>query len=279
MSNFDFPQPQPGVSKRRRISEIATGSGSPGLALFFLLAVAAALAVPSASYADGIPAAVIEVTAVGGTPILTAGTVTGTACNGSLGCETSTMTVSYAGGSAAASGSGSASGENPANSGGTGVVTYYFSVDCSIATCPSELVPLIFTGSGSTSASGPDTEALGQFYTPGGALYACSATGYAVGVCGSEPSSFSGSVDYNAVQGGLYDIEIIASGSSSLGTASWTASVDPMIEIDPNFADASDFSLEFSPNPPSVPEPSTFLLLGTGLLGMAGAFSAKKLWA
>lgn len=51
------------------------------------------------------------------------------------------------------------------------------------------------------------------------------------------------------------------------------AIVDPNISINPTFANANSYSLQFSAgvkngSPVSVPEPSTFLLLGGGLLGL-----------
>jgi hypothetical protein len=242
---------------------------SVGFASFILSAIAVALPFPT--YADPIPAAEITISAAGATTIETAGTRTGSGCNGGAegGCQNSTMTVSYANGNASASGSGFTSGGvATANATGAGDVTFFFSVVGS----GSELVPLLFTASGSTSASGPDTEAQAYFETPGGDLYACSATGSAVGACGTEPSSFSGSLMYNATPGDLYDLSIMTLGAASLGTGSWSTSLDPqmMVEINPSFADAGDFTLEFSPNVAVTTEPSSLYLLATGLLALVG---------
>jgi hypothetical protein len=254
---------------------------STDFAWLILSAVAVVVALPVNSHADSIPAAIFEVEAIGGITISTAGTVSGTAFNGGSegGTASDTATASYGGGDASVSASGSTvGGVATANSAGQGMVTYFLMV-ARIAGSGSELVPLIFTGSGTTSASGPFTTAYAYFETPGGQLYACSASGSAVGTCGTLPSSNSGSIDYSVSSNTLYDVQVIASGSSGLGSGTWSASVDPQVEINPSFADANDFTLEFSPGAPSAitPEPSSTLMLGTGLLALLGTANYKKL--
>ncbi len=255
---------------------------SLGSVLSILSAVAVAFVLPACAYADSVPAALIEVAAAGGTTILTAGTVSGTGFNGGAegGSSSSTASASFDGLNASVSGSGSTSGGvATANSSGLAEVTFYFEVQGSATGVTS--VPLIFTGSGSTSASGPDAEALAYFETPGGQLYSCSATGGAVGACGSEPASNSGTIDYSAAVGGLYDMQVIASGDSTLGSGNWSASVDPEVMIDPSFADAADFTLVLSPGVPggtTTPEPSSLLLLATGLSGLV-TLARRKLLA
>ena len=176
-----------------------------------LSAFAAAVTLPSSVFADGVPAAQFEVAAAGGTTILTAGTVSGTAFNGGTegGSSMSTASASYSGGSASASGSGSTSGGvSTADSSGLGLVTFYFSVAGSAPGVT--FVPLLFSGSVSTSATGPDAVGEAYFETPGGQINACSATGLAIGACGSLPASDSGTLSYNASPGDLYDIGVIA---------------------------------------------------------------------
>jgi len=254
-----------------------------GFTLVVLATIAMALMVPSVSHADGVPPATIEVAAAGGTTILAAGTVTGTGFNGGSegGSEASTATASYDGaGTASVSGNGSTSGGvATANSSGLAEVTVFFEIVQTGGTPGiASTVPLIFTGSDSTSASGPDAEALAYFETPAGQINSCSASGYAVGACGSLPSSNSGSLDYNAAVGALYDMQVVASGSSTLGTGSWSATVDPEVQIDPSWQYASDFTLEVSSNgtPTPTPEPSSIILLGTSLLGLLGVTGMRR---
>ncbi len=255
-------------NKTRRQSTVSTW--------IVLSAIAMAVAVPFSTYADTIPPAVFLANAEGTSPTITApGTVTGEVCDID-GCSGSTVTISYANGNASASGSGWASGPNPPNSGGGGEIIFYFSVECSIVTCPSETVPLIFTGSGSSSASGPYTEALAYFSTLGGTLAACSATGSAVAACGTYPSAFSGFTTFSVSPDILYSVLSEFTGAT-VGSGSWSYSVDGTVKINPSFADAGDFALEVSPNPATVPEPSSLWLLGTALLALLGAVKSRWL--
>jgi hypothetical protein len=61
-----------------------------------------------------------------------------------------------------------------------------------------------------------------------------------------------------------------------------TASVDPSFSIDPSNPDASEYSIEYSPNinsstiPAPVPEPPTWGLVGCGAVGLVGNLMLKR---
>lgn len=250
-------------------------------AWLILAAIGTAVAVvPSASYANGILAAypaTFEVLAAGGTTIFTPGTVSGNAVNSGFegGSEFSTASASYADGNGAVSGHGySSGGADSAVSRGIAGVEIYFEV---VGSAPGvTTVPLIFSATAATTASsgaGGDASATAGFDLSGYfADTACD--GYD---CDSllYPSSFNGSVTEDLYPNVVYAPSIYAEGSAGLGNGTWFASLDPMIEIAPSFTDASDFTLEFSPNPPispisGVPEPSSLLMFGTALLALMG---------
>jgi hypothetical protein len=136
-------------------------------------------------------------------------------------------------------------------------VTFFFAVVGS----KSERVPIIFNASGSASYIGAGSSANVTFETPVGDLSACS-MGPAAGQCTPGVPSFSSFLHGTVNPGTMYQISVAISGFVvSDIPGSWNASVDPQVAIDPSFADASDFTLEFSPNPMSAaPEPSSMLL-------------------
>jgi hypothetical protein len=66
---------------------------------------------------------------------------------------------------------------------------------------------------------------------------------------------------------------------SSLGPEDSSVSADPLIEIDPSFANAADYSIVLSPGvanavESTVPEPSYFLLIGV-LAVLAGSIRRR----
>ncbi len=76
-----------------------------------------------------------------------------------------------------------------------------------------------------------------------------------------------------------YVIDMIADVSIANNSGGASASIDPMMDIDPSFLFADDFQLLFSPgignSASPVPEPSTWAILLGGLAGLGVA----RLWA
>lgn len=103
--------------------------------------------------------------------------------------------------------------------------------------------------------------------------------------CMSNRTSFNGTNDVLITPGVQVGVFVLAAVESfdNPGVSFAAAEVDPYIFIDPSFADASLYSIEVSPgvgnSPPTspIPEPSTLALLGTGVLGLAGAARRKSI--
>jgi hypothetical protein len=251
-----------------------------------VLAAGAALVLPSASYADDVAAPIVTLQATGAQSLTTTGSVFGTTTNVVIegGTQTSSATAAYGLGDASVSANGSTvGGENTAVSSAEAVVLYYVeAVQTGSTPVGVTAVPLIFSGTVTTSASGIQAAASASFETPGGAIDACSKSN---GPCGGVGSN-SGTINYNATPGSIYDVEVNAGGGSGVGSGTWFASADPQVEIDPSFAYANDFTLEFSPAatsgtggtnpPPTVPEPSNLALLFVGLSALLGFTAMGK---
>jgi hypothetical protein len=275
-----------GENKPRSVSRIPKIRASRSRNLLIVLAAGTALVLPSASYADDVAPPIVSLQATGTQSLTTTGSVFGTTTNVVIegGTQTSNATAAYGLGDASVSANGSTvGGENTAVSSAEAVVVYYLeAVQTSGTPVSVTAVPLIFSGSVSTSASGIQADASASFETPAGSIDACSKSN---GPCGGSASK-SATLTYNASPGATYDIEVNAGGGSGVGSGTWFASADPEAEIDPSFAYAKDFTLEFSPaastgsggtNPPStVPEPSNVTLLSVGLSALLGLSLMSK---
>ncbi len=244
-----------------------------------LAAVVAFAVLPSVARADSVPSASFSGSVSQSNASLSGpGTLNGALCSPGAegGCENSSVTLAYSGGTASASAGGTTSGGSGVpNAVAGGEVVFFFIVSGPANT----QVPLIFTASGSTSASGFDASSQSQFMSPGGSFDACSESG-SPGVCsngsgGLEPTSYSGQKLFSVSSNTLEDIEVIVAGGSTSGSGSWSASVDPTVEINPAFPDADEFTIEFSPNvaPANMPEPATWTLL---VIAMAALFCATQ---
>ncbi len=179
---------------------------------------------------------------------------------------------------------------------GSSQLTYYLTLIPLNPTAPYALnpVPLLLSLNLATSAttSGPGefslASASANFF--GVTLDACTNTGPAC-----TPTIDFTNAMYQVAPYQQYDITLTAAGvggplaiclyglvvCSASSTASWSASVDPQLQIDPSFQYAADYTLEVSPSNPStptstIPEPASLPLLSTVLLALLGAGTYKR---
>jgi hypothetical protein len=139
------------------------------------------------------------------------------------------------------------------------------------------------SGSATSSGSGNGGSLLFIYENPAGQFTyefgACSDSHDPSGCSesGFPSSSFNVTQELLVTVGDPVELFLVASGGSydnpSLST--FSSEIDPYIYIDPSFANASQYSVEVSPgignSPPPVPEPSSFVLFGTGFLGLVRA--------
>jgi hypothetical protein len=101
-----------------------------------------------------------------------------------------------------------------------------------------------------------------------GSVVACQSYG---GSCpGNAAANFSGSFGVTVSSGTVetFQLEVEASPNPALGPATASASADPLIEINPSFSNAADYSIVQSSGvgnaTASTPEPGTLILIGCG---------------
>jgi hypothetical protein len=240
--------------------------------LLLLSAIAAPVAVNAA-----IPATVITVSAEGTngpSEINVYGSLSNSAFNGGPeGGSESSFASAAPGLTVSASGS-TSGGVSVANASAQGFIAVYYEV-----IGPADIqVPLIISGSASTSASGPNASAEAYITYADGALYTCSST--IVGPCGSEPAS--GSLDAveftNTTSNALYDLEVIASGGSTGGSGSFSAYVSCIsLTIDPTWLENNPgYAIRFGSNAEAMLCPPTVTADVTGTLGTNGWYVSKN---
>jgi hypothetical protein len=118
----------------------------------------------------------------------------------------------------------------------------------------------------------------------------CSSDGLGCGA-GTGETNFSGVLEVEAVSGTAYvttgpsfnqgvHLEVEAGGALGASFNGSTVSADPHMFVDPTFPDAANYSIVLSPGVgnavPTIPEPATWVLMGLGMVGLAGLTRLRK---
>jgi PEP-CTERM motif len=139
--------------------------------------------------------------------------------------------------------------------------TYYFEVEG-----PSGSVPVLVLAAGQAQTTSTAYYSDATFDIQNGGTYEVNESADATA---NTPASFSFNQTVDMSANSVQEVDISA-GVSIGFTGSGNAWVDPQISIDPTFANASEYTLVFSPN--FVPEPpaTRLLIFGFGLGGLFG---------
>jgi hypothetical protein len=147
-----------------------------------------------------------------------------------------------------------------------------------------DVVPLLFTANLVTNANSASDGFASM--TVGTSITFPDAKSTQVVACTNEAlctqsADFSGTFEVSVESGFFNDVnlEAVSGKVSSAGPENSSASADPLIVIDPSFANAADYSIVLSPGianavESGVPEPSYVLLIGA-LAGLAWAIRRR----
>jgi hypothetical protein len=140
---------------------------------------------------------------------------------------------------------------------------------------PGDVVPLLITANLFTFANSASDAFASIFVAPGlqslGGTQVVACTNEAL--C-TQPAEFSGTFGVSVRSGSANSLglEVVSGEVSSAGPESSSASADPLIVVDPSFANAAEYSIVFSPGvansvQSSAPEPGSSSLV-VGALGV-----------
>lgn len=212
------------------------------------------------------------------------GLITGTSCNG--GTDSGLVTFSPDAGV-----SGSAFGQGLVDEANVfGILNYSFEV---IGGAPGTVVPVDIA---TTLQAIPDS--IGYAFSEiqvaantNASFVICSAGGLGCGA-GTGETNFTGVLQVTALSGTAYattglsfnqgvHLEVEAGGALGASFNGSTVSADPHLFVPPTFPNASEYSIVVSPNigngsPSAVPEPGTWVLMITGLVGLGGLRRLRK---
>lgn len=148
-------------------------------------------------------------------------------------------------------------------------------VPAGVTMVPIDVTTSLFASVDSSSGGTADASAFSKFL----GLNLTTNASCNLGVCTGPGDLTDFLVVYVPIDA-LIDLKVGAHGSggyetSTQGFLNFQAIGDPLIQIDPSFQFADDFQVVYSPNMAPVPEPSTFLLLGSSLVAVGGAAKRK----